>query len=118
MGELTTRDRTSWARAYSSCRAGGPTVLYDALSVRNDTGASIRLQVTARWASDGYLHAYTNPFDRTMPTRGCLTGNDDFGGTSGSRITLTVAAGAIIDLVMSNYWGTATNPYTLTLITL
>jgi hypothetical protein len=116
IGALTLRDGTNWVRTNASCTLSRFRVPYDVQSVRNDTGASISLEVTARWTVDGYLHAYTNPFMSTMPTAGCITGDDDFGGTSASQMTVrTFAAGAMIDIVASNYGGTSTNSYRITL---
>ncbi|MFK7997936.1 MAG: DUF4215 domain-containing protein [Polyangiales bacterium] len=101
----------------SGCTAsGGETGVYQDVETFTWNGAAdATLQFTVAWTRvDGFLHAYDNPFDSTMPLVGCLDGGDDFGGTSGSQVSVDATPAQVIDIVMSTYDPADTGDWVLT----
>lgn len=101
----------------SGCTAsGGETGVHQDVETFTWNGpADATLDFTVAWTGvDGFLHAYDNPFDSTMPLVGCLDGGDDFGGTSGSQVTVDATPAQVIDIVMSTYDPADTGDWVLT----
>lgn len=92
---------------------------YDVYTFVNTTAAAIEILIDATWSADGYIHAFSSDFDPTDPGVACLAGDDDFGGTSGSRIESFIAeADTSYFLVASTFGaGVLIDEYTLTLTT-
>jgi hypothetical protein len=111
-----------FARPSETCAASGLPANrpFDAWLVRNQSSSPQTLEVTASWAGDGFLLAYSAGFDSTAPTLGCLTGNDDDGSDqSKSRIEeIPIAAGQTIVLIATAYAADAAiGPYSLQVTT-
>jgi cysteine-rich repeat protein len=117
-GAIAATDPTYTRRSGCGASAAG-SFHHDLWVLENATGAAQTLTIDAAWSSDGYLVAYSWPFDPAMPVTGCLAGNDDFGGTGGSRLTaVAIPAGERIVVVATTYAATATiASYTLTVRT-
>ena len=109
-----------WGRALADCSALTTPVNhnYDVHTITNSTGAAQTLTVTAMWSGDGYIHAFSDPLD-LMSIAGCIDGDDDFGGTSGSRMVgVPIADGATIHIIASTFFGMdAIGPYTIEIAT-
>jgi hypothetical protein len=119
IGSLDATDPT-WTRPLASCAEGfGAGRFYDAHLIRNNTGSPQTLTVTATWAGDGFLHAFTRfGFSPVSPTSGCLDGSDDFGGTGGSQLVdLNIAAGETLVLVASTFGTTPIAGYSIEVAT-
>lgn len=105
-GSLAMSD-AKWIRPTESCAAGSATSadrFFDAAQIVNNTGQAQTLDVTATFAGDGFLHVFGASFDPSTPTTGCVRGDDDFNGSSGSQVTgITIAAGQTLVLVASTF---------------
>lgn len=97
-------DDWTWARPTGGCAPTAPANhYYEVWPLINETGQDQRVTVTAEWLADGHLHAYADPFD-PLTVNGCLVGNDQFDGASGSRLTdLFIAAGETVHIVASTF---------------
>ncbi len=84
----------------------------------NNTGAAQLITITATWSGDGFLHAFSDPFNPAN-IDGCIIGSDDFGGTLGSSIfQLPIAAGQTIHIIASTFdANAATGGYAITVET-
>ena len=110
-----------WARASAACaNEAGADHPYDAYRIVNNTGAAQQLTITATWAAaqDGFLHVYGDPLNAPAAPAGCVIGNDDFG-ANGSRVTnVNIAAGQVLVVVASTYFGNQNiGAYTLDVLT-
>ena len=117
-GSIDDQDRT-WARPDAACAGSSPNRFYETHVIYNDSGADQTVRVTAAWGGDGYLHAYTVPFDAVDRTN-CIEGNDDFGGAGGSRIpALDIPDGMALVVVASTFAANAAiGDYTIEVFTL
>ena len=109
-GSLTSTDPRIDRVSATCSGSGAADHPWDGYRIVNNTGAAQSLTVTASWSGgDGFLLAYHSSFDAESPLTGCITGNDDFGGASGSQITdLAIAPGETLVLVASTFAGNAT----------
>ncbi|MEM7607215.1 MAG: DUF4215 domain-containing protein [Myxococcota bacterium] len=108
---------SQWDRG-SGCSFGGDSDhFFDVQPFAWNGAAAADLTFTVAWTGvDGYMHLYTNPFAAGTPDTGCLASSDDFGGTTGSRVSgFEVAAGATIDTVLSTFDPNETGDWTLTI---
>ncbi len=106
MGTLEASDGT-YTRTGSTCgaRTGAPGA-FDTYVIENTTMTAQTLTITATWPSggDGYLFAYRFPFNPAVQRFNCVIGNDDFGGTGGSRLTgVTIAPGQRLVIVATEF---------------
>jgi cysteine-rich repeat protein len=115
-GALTASDPL-WARPSASCTAqGSVNYYYDAHTFTNTSAAPMSVTITAAWTGgDGFLHLFQPPFTASTPTTSCLTGNDDFSGTTQSQIvSQIIPAGESRVIVASTYsTTTAISAYTI-----
>jgi hypothetical protein len=104
-----------WARPSASCFSGSGTKYFDAVPFTNATLAPQTLDLDVAWSGvDGFLHVFRSAPDPTNPTRGCLDGNDDSGGTSASRLGgYGVAPGERVWIVLSTFSDDDTGGWTL-----
>jgi hypothetical protein len=100
-GSLDNTDPT-WARPSANCTPGTAPKFYDAIPIVNETGATQRVDITAQWLGDGYLHIFRAPFDPNN-LAGCLVGSDDFGNNGSQIINLTIQPGEILYVVASTF---------------
>ncbi|MEL6180891.1 MAG: PPC domain-containing protein, partial [Myxococcota bacterium] len=121
-GAITDTDIV-WNRPDANCDPSGSLArdgaLLDIIPIVNTTGSPQRVQITAAWGGDGYLHVYRSPFDPVTPEVGCITGDDDFQ-TNGSQIEeISIGVGETLVIAASTYLaGAAIGPYTITVETL
>jgi len=106
-------------RANAACALDRVDTFFTVVPFTNASDEARVVTVTAAWNGDGFLHVYDGSFQPSDATLGCLGGNDDTGGSLGSRVrSITVAPGATIQVVASSYAAlTATGPFTLTVAT-
>ena len=77
MGSIDVTD-PQWDRPFGDCSGSGAADHhFDVIRVENNTGADQMVRVTGMWEADGYLHAFTPPFDPTNRDN-CVVGDDDF----------------------------------------
>ncbi|MFT7581307.1 MAG: hypothetical protein ACI9MR_002982 [Myxococcota bacterium] len=109
-------DDSQWDRP-SSCggQFGDADHYYDVFTIANNTATDKEVTVTAVFGDDGYLHAYSNPFDPADNT-GCIAGDDEFGNDDGAQIEkIAIPAGGSIDIIVSVFDAdTAIGAYSLT----
>jgi len=113
----------SWSRLGDSCTSSPATGDYvrDRLLLKNDTGASQTLDISAAWhEGDGYLHVFV--YDDSVAGLGngmCVDANDDAGGASTSAINnLVIYDGETLLVVASSYTaGTAIGAYDIDVAT-
>ena len=107
-----------WARLNAACgETGFQGRSVDFYRLTNNTGADQQLAALAAWGGDGYLYAFSDPFN-PADAGNCIIGNDDFGGTGGSRVTdVAIADGQTIVIVASSYNAGFTGAYTLDVLT-
>jgi hypothetical protein len=113
-------DDPTYARPAEDCSAGtGDIHFYEDRAITNLTGAEQRIIVTGFWvASDGFLHSFSDPFDASMAPTGCLVGNDEHMGSTGSQIQFTMADGETVHLIPStDEPGTTVTAYDLGIAT-
>ncbi|WP_373048619.1 DUF4215 domain-containing protein [Vulgatibacter sp.] len=96
-----------WARPNFDCTDVGNVAdyPYDLITVSNGGTEALPITATATWSNgDGYLFAHLAPFDPTLPTSGCLAGNDDYMGTGQSQVErVRVGAGETLVLVATPF---------------
>ena len=103
-GAIITSSPT-WARPNATCvPRGSSNYRYAARALINVYQTKIYVHVTANWTgNDGYLHAFTQPFDSTNMSN-CLRGNDDYNNPSASRLSnLELDPGEVIVIVASTF---------------
>ena len=94
---------------------------YDATRITNALDTSVAVDVEALWTCDGYLYAYTDPFDPSNPSKAPLKYSDDESveGSSqsvlGSAFDLTLEPGATVVIVSTTYGANQTCLGTLTI---
>lgn len=103
-GRLEATD-PKWERPTEECSAGSPGHHFEPFAIVNESGVARTLNVTARWAGDGFLHAFRSPFSPLDPLPGCIAGNDDLDGltTQSGFVELAIPAGATLVLVASSH---------------
>ncbi|MCP4448697.1 MAG: DUF4215 domain-containing protein [Myxococcales bacterium] len=119
-GEIDDTD-LQWVRPDAICSLGPQSAggrFYEVKRIVNNTGADQVLNVTAAWNDDGYLHAYTDPFDPD-DLGNCIIGNDDFENERDSSqiVDLVIADGQTLVLIASTYENVAIGAYTLDVVT-
>ncbi|MCA9545788.1 MAG: hypothetical protein KC613_15395, partial [Myxococcales bacterium] len=106
-GSLDAED-PRWARPNANCTpTAGVDHPYDVFRIVNLTGAPQRVDITAAWGGDGYLHVFQEPFDPAN-VAGCVVGNDDFNGVGASRIIdQAIQPGQVLVIVASTFGANA-----------
>lgn len=104
-----------WARPSATCTGATTSQpAYEIYGFINTLDVGVTIRVDAAWTFDGFLHRYNRPMDPATPLAGCVVGNDDFGGTSGSRLdNQFVGPGETIFIVASGFGATSLGTYGL-----
>lgn len=116
----TASDGTNWTRPFTCAREAEFDDLhpYSVVTFENPTSQDLRVEILVDWTFDGFLHVYQSPFRPESLDTGCLGANDDFSGTSQSRLTgIPVPAGGSIDLVLSSFSPGSSGRYDAFIIT-
>lgn len=114
----TATDGTTWERPFECGGFGNGGHRYSVVTFENPTGEALQVEVLVDWSFDGYLHVYESPFDPGQTDLRCLGADDDFNGTSQSRVpNINVPAGGSIDLVLSSFSAGSTGTYDVFVIT-
>lgn len=101
-GNINTQS-PSFNRPAADCNTlSGNTTRYDLAVFSVDTSGIYNV-ISTQSGFDGFIHVYTDDFDRGNPLRNCVTGNDDSGSTSQSQLTVTLQADVIYFLVTSGF---------------
>ncbi|MFN3200872.1 MAG: DUF4215 domain-containing protein [Bradymonadia bacterium] len=117
LGELN-EESPLWGRPSAACGFPSAGRHYRAYTVVNTDEIPHRINVLGAWSFDGYLHAFTSPFDPEN-LEGCITGNDDFQNTRFSLLEeIAIGPGEQLTIVASTFGAGVTGPFALEISTL
>ncbi len=106
-----------WARASAICGGGFGTKYFDIVPFTWNGTVDASLTFTASWPDhDGYLHVFEGGSMPADSLAGCIAGDDDFEGTSGSQVAgEEITAGQSLDIIMSSFGDNVTGNWVLTI---
>ncbi|OWY19985.1 hypothetical protein C7N43_11035 [Sphingobacteriales bacterium UPWRP_1] len=101
----------------TTCTVSAINVQYDVFTFSVTNTATYTITNTYS-GFDGYMHLYSGSFNPTDPCATYVNGNDDYNGTTQSRIVLNLTAGLTYYLVTSAYAANQSGAYSTDVTTL